>query len=308
VAKKPFVHLHLHTSYSLLDGACRIEQVMETAVQENMPAVAITDHGVMYGAIEFYKAARKAGVKPIVGCEAYVARDSRFERKSDENRAPVHHLVLLATDRTGYENLVRLVSAAHLEGFYYKPRIDKEILARHAKGLIGLSGCLKGEVSSCLAHDDAAGALKAAGQYADIFGQGNFFLEVHDHRLAEQRKVNALLPELSRKTGLPLVASNDVHYLKKEHAAAHEVLLCLQTQTVMTDAKRMRLQTEEFYMKSPDEMEKLFKDFPGATDRTVEIAERCNLEIEFNKLHFPVFKAPEEIGRASCRERVLAMV
>jgi len=293
---KPFVHLHLHTNFSMLDGACRVSQVMERATECNMPAVAITDHGVMYGIVDFYKAARACGVKPILGCEAYVAHGSRLDKKSDRARTS-NHLVLLAEDLTGYYNLVRLISAAHLEGFYYKPRIDKELLAAHSKGLIGLSSCLHGEVSQCLVGGDRAGAIKAAGEYAEIFGKGHFYLELQDHGIAEQRKANAMMLDVSRETGLPLVASNDVHYLKREHAEAHEVLLCLQTQTVLSDPKHMRYSTQEFFMKTREEMEQLFKDVPQSLDNTLVIAEQCNVELEFSQPHFPTFDVPEGVSQ-----------
>lgn len=289
----PFVHLHVHTKYSLLDGACHLDQIMDTAMQNNMPAVAITDHGVMYGCIDFYQTARDAGVKPIIGCEAYVARGSRLDRRSDDAKSPINHIVLLARDDVGYHNLVKLVSIGHLDGFYYKPRIDKEILAQHSAGLIGLSACLKGEIASHLAEDRMDAAAAVAGEYSDIFGEGNFYLEIMDHGLPEQKKANRLLPELSRRSGLPLVATNDVHYLAREHADAHEVLLCLQTQTVMSDPKRMRYRTQEFYMKTRAEMEQLFRELPGALDTTLEVAEKCSLELEFGKLHFPTFTTPD---------------
>ncbi len=293
---QPFVHLHMHTCFSLLDGACRLEDIMETATRNDMPAVAITDHGVMHGIIDFYKTAKDHGIKPILGCETYVAPGSHLDRKSDGS-SQSNHLVLLAKNETGYRNLIRLISTAHLEGFYYKPRIDKELLARYHEGLIGLSACLKGEVASCLLNDDMKGAIKAAGEYSDILGKENFYLEVQDHLLPEQSKVNKLLPELALKTGLPIVATNDVHYIQKEHAQAHEVLLCLQTQTVMSDPNRMRYRTQEFYMKTRAEMEKLFKEFPGSLDLTLEIAEKCNVELEFGQLHFPIFQVAGKISQ-----------
>jgi len=271
---------------------------MESALENNMPAVAITDHGVMYGIIDFYKEARQRGVKPILGCETYVAPESRFDRKSD-GKGAARHLVLLAQDNAGYHNLVRLISSAHLEGFYYKPRIDKEILAQYSKGIIGLSACLKGEVATHLVNDDMKAAAKAAGQYAEILGKDSFFLEVQDNGLPEQRKANRLFKELSTRTGLPLVATNDVHYLRKEHADAHEVMLCLQTQTVMTDPKRMRYQTNEFYMKNTEEMRAVFREFPEAVDHTVAISERCNVELQFGKLHFPTFEVPKGFTQKS---------
>ena len=211
---KPFVHLHVHTSYSLLDGACRVEQLVEAAAENNMPAVAITDHGVMYGVVDFYKEAKDKGIKPVIGCETYITSGSRLEKKTgDQSRN--FHLVLLATDIGGYYNLIKLVSLAHLEGFYYKPRIDREILAKYHKGLIGLSACLHGEIAEALLDDNMAKAVKIAGEYSEILGKDNFFLELHDHGITEQRKVNKLLKELSAKTGLKTVATNDVHYLKQ---------------------------------------------------------------------------------------------
>ncbi|NQT91980.1 MAG: DNA polymerase III subunit alpha, partial [Lentisphaerae bacterium] len=307
VNTRQFVHLHFHTCYSLLDGACRIDRTMDFAEENNMPALAITDHGVMYGAIDFYKQAKKRGIKPIIGCETYVTLGDRTERKTESGRTPMHHLVLLATDTTGYHNLVKLVSAAHLEGFYYKPRIDKELLAQHHSGLIGLSACLKGEVASALSADRPDAALKIAGEYADILGKDNFFLEIQDHRLPDQRRVNRHLPGLAARAGIPLVATNDVHYLKAEHAPAHEVLLAMQTQTVLSDPKRMRYGTDEFYMKTRAEMELLFGEMPEVLDRTLDIAERCNVEIEFGRPHFPTFDVPDGMTQKEylvslCRE------
>lgn len=263
-----------------------------------MPAIAMTDHGVMYGAIDFYQTLKKDGIKPIIGCETYTTTGSRHDRKTDSNgKSGINHLVLLATDVEGYHNLAHLVSLAQLEGFYYKPRIDREILARYSKGLIGLSACLKGEVATCLADKDEKGARNIVGELTDIFGKGSFYLETMDHGIPEQRVVNKMLGKLSKDTSTPIVATNDVHYLKKEHAEAHEVLLCLQTQTVMSDPKRMRYKTQEFYMKTREEMEPLFREFPGALDLTIEIAERCNVELDFNTLHFPTFKTPDGINQ-----------
>ena len=292
VKKKEFVHLHLHTCFSLLDGACRIDGLVDFAGNNDMPAVAMTDHGVMYGAIDFYKAANSGGIKPIIGCEMYVTSGSRFDRKSEGHKTQNYHLVLLAEDNIGYSNLVKLCSLAHLEGFYYKPRIDHELLSRHSKGLIGLSACLKGEVASALTENDVRSAEKIALEYAEILGKDNFFLEMQDHGLPAQKKIIPLIKDLSAKTGLPLVATNDVHYISKDHAEAHEVLLCLQTQTVMSDPKRLKFQTQEFFMKTRAEMERVFSDFPEALDITTEIAERCNVELEFGKPHFPTYNAP----------------
>jgi DNA polymerase-3 subunit alpha len=305
----PFVHLHVHTSYSLLDGAARIDQLVETASALGQRAMAITDHGVMYGIVEFYKAAVAGGIKPILGFEAYVAEASRFDRKSEGGTSSSNHLVLLAEDQAGYANLTKLATAAHLEGFYYKPRIDLEILAQNHQGLIALSACLKGRIPERLLAGDNAGALDTAGKLAEIMGRNNFFLELQDHNLPDQKTVNRGLLELARKTGLPLVATNDVHYLKKEHAAAHDVLLCLQTGTFLSDPKRMRYGSNEFYLKTGKEMAELFRDQPAALDNTVEIGNRCNVEFSFNEFHFPKFAVPgnrpaEDYLRELCNEGV----
>jgi len=294
---KPFVHLHVHTAYSLLDGACRLGPLMEAVAAQGMPAVAMTDHGVMYGTVEFCKAAKEKGLNPIVGCEVYVARGSRMDRKDDAHGGGNNHLVLLAENNAGYQNLIRLVSAAHLEGFYYKPRIDREILSKHHDGLIGLSACLKGEVAGKLSEGNVDAAIKTAGEYREIFGKGNFFVEVQDHGLPEQKAANRHMLELSRRTGIELVATNDVHYLNKSDAKAHEVLLCLQTQTVLSDPSRMRYRTEEFYLKTRGEMERLFHEFHGSVERTLEIADRCAAEIELGKLHFPTFRVPDGMNQ-----------
>ncbi len=291
---KPFVHLHCHSEYSMLDGACRVADMVAAASEQAMPAVALTDHGVMYGVIPFYQAAKDKGVKAIIGCEVYITEGSRFDRKTETSaRSHANHLVLLATNEVGYRNLVRLVSLAHLEGFYYKPRVDKEILAKYAEGLIGMSACLKGEVPCRLVDDDEKGALAIAGTYADIFGKDRFFLEIQDHMIPEQRKANRAMVGLAKKTGLGLVATNDVHYLKREHAKAHEVLLCLQTQTVLSDPKRMRYASDEFYFKTGDEMAQLFREVPESISNTVRIAERCNVQMTFDVLHFPIYEVPK---------------
>jgi len=289
----PFVHLHLHTSYSMLDGACRIEPLMEAVQKHGQAAVAMTDHGNMYGTVEFYRAARAKGIKPIIGCEVYEAPGSRMARKTDGPRATAAHLVLLAADATGYANLIRLVTAAHLEGYYYKPRIDREILARHSKGLIGLSACLKGRVAECLSAGNDADAARAAGEYAEILGKDNFYLEIQDHGLPDQAVVNQGILALAKRTGLPLVATNDVHYLEKSHAAAHEVLLCIQTGTLLSDPKRMKYGSPEFYLKSGAEMARLFGAAPEALRNTLEIAHRCNVELSLNReTYYPAFAVP----------------
>jgi DNA polymerase-3 subunit alpha len=298
VSEKPFVHLHTHTCYSLLDGACRIKDLVAAACKYDMPAIAMTDHGVMYGAVEFYRACKKATINPVIGCETYITPGSRHDRGKESAKA--HHLVLLATNETGYYNLAKLTSRAHTEGFYYKPRIDRELLAAHSDGLIGLAACLNGEVNAQLVNGNMDEAVRIAGEYAEILGKDNFFLEVQDHGMQEQRRVNAAMPELIRRTGLRVAATNDVHYINKTDARAHEILLCLQTQTVLSDPKRMSYPSDEFYFKKRSEMEPLFADFPGALDVTTEIAERCQVELQLNgteHLHFPTFPIPEVFDR-----------
>ena len=302
----PFVHLHVHTEYSMLDGACRIRDLMGEKAKkkgdpdrigavpsQGMTAVAITDHGVMYGVVPFYEAARAAGIKPIIGCEVYITSGSRHDRKTeDSSKQQAHHLILLATNEMGYRNLVRLTSLAQLEGFYYKPRIDHELLQKYAGGLIGLSACLKGEIPGRLLDDDEAGALELAGFYSEVLGKDHFYLEVQDHLMPEQRKVNKGLVALAKRTGLGLVATNDAHYIRRDHSEAHEIMLCLQTQTVMSDPKRMKYPSSEFYFKSGDEMAQIFRELPESISNTVHIAERCNVEFDFKGLHFPQFTVP----------------
>lgn len=292
MSSKSFVHLHTHSAYSLLDGACRIPDLVRRAVELEQPAIALTDHGVMYGLVDFYKQCAKAGVKAILGCEAYIVPQGSHLEK--DNRVPHHHLVLLAETDEGYRNLSRLISHAHLDGFYYKPRIDKELLARYSRGLIGLSACLKGEVNYHLAEGRLEEAERVAAEYVDALGQGNFYLEIQDHGIPEQRRVARNAVELSRRTGLPVVASNDIHYLRREHSEAHEVLLAMQTGTVLSDPKRLSYASDQFFMKSRAEMEEVFPEYPEALDRTLEIAERCNANIEIGTLHFPTFSIPGE--------------
>ena len=292
-----FVHLHLHTEYSLLDGACRIDDVVEKAHAAKMPAVAITDHGNMYGAIDFYKAASERGIKPIIGCEAYIAPGSRLDKKSGNARDAAFHLVLLAKDETGYKNLIKLVTAAHLEGFYYKPRIDKEILAQHAKGLIGFTSCLKGEVPNKIKDDQLDQAKTALDEYRHIFEPGDYYVELHNHGIEDQRKVNRVLIEWAKEFNLPLVATNDVHYVEREHWEAHDCLICLQTQSLVADDKRMRYAAQRFYLRTPEEMHELFKETPEAIQNTLAVAEKCNVLLEFGKLRFPVYQPPEGLSR-----------
>ncbi len=287
-----FVHLHLHTEYSLLDGAVRIPELMAKTKALGMPAVAITDHGNLFGAIEFYQEAEKAGVKPIIGCEVYMAAGSHKDRGTGNGRDTAFHFTLLAKDNTGYANLVKLVSAAHLDGMYYKPRIDKELLAKHAAGLIGLSGCLKGEVAQAIVADNYAKARELAGQYRDILGAENFYLEMHDHGIEAQFKINSALPRLGLELGLQLVAANDVHFLERAHHEAHDVMICIGTGANVTDERRMHY-TPELYFKSPTEMAELFRAHPEAVANTLAIAERCHVEIEFGVPKYPNYTPPE---------------
>jgi len=290
---KEFVHLHLHTEYSLLDGMCRIEEVTKLAHQYQMPALAITDHGSMHGVIKFYKSAIKNGIKPIIGCELYVAPKSRFEKKTHGIKDASFHLTCLVKDLQGYKNLMKLSTLSYLEGYYYKPRIDKELLSQYSEGLLILSGCLKSEISHYILQDNIEKAMEVIGEYQDIMGKENFYLELMEIGMEEQRKVNRVLVELSKKTSAELVATNDCHYLKKEDAFSHEILLCIQTGTHLEDPKRMRLSTDEFYFKSPEEMISSFSEIPQAIKNTVEISEKCNVELTFGKYFLPKYPVPE---------------
>ncbi|MCE5263529.1 MAG: DNA polymerase III subunit alpha [Deltaproteobacteria bacterium] len=285
-----FVHLHVHTQYSLLDGTIRLDDLFQKAKEYQMPAVAMTDHGNLYGAIDFYKHAYRYGIKPIIGCEMYVAPKSRFDRNGYGIGETAHHLVVLARNAQGYRNLMRLSTAGFLEGFYYRPRIDKELLTQHRDGLIGMSACLHGEISSHLLHGNSTEAMAAAEQYRNIFGDGNYFLEIMENGLPEQKKANQGLIELSRRIGVPLVATNDCHYLNQADAEAHEILLCIQTGKTMADSDRMRLGSDQFFFRSPEEMKRLFADCPEAVENTIQIAEKCNLTLEFGKFFLPKFE------------------
>ena len=290
-----FVHLHVHTQYSLLDGTIRLDDLFLKAKEYQMPAVAMTDHGNLYGAIDFYKHAYRHGIKPIIGCEIYVAPKSRFDKNGYGIGETANHLVLLARNLQGYRNLMRLSTAGFLEGFYYRPRIDKELLAQHHEGLIGMSACLHGEISSHLLRGNPSEAEQAAQQYRNIFGEGNYFLEIMENGLPEQKKANQGLIELGHRIGLPLVATNDCHYLNPEDAEAHEILLCIQTGKTVADADRMRLGSDQFFFRSPDEMKRLFVDCPEAIENTIQIAEKCNLTLEFGKFFLPKFEIhPDE--------------
>lgn len=287
-----FAHLHLHTEYSLLDGACRIDRLMERVKELGQTAVAITDHGVMYGCIDFYKAAKAAGIKPIIGCEVYVARRRMEDRVSSLDRDP-YHLVLLCENRTGYENLCYLESQAFQRGFYSKPRIDLELLREHSEGLICLSACLAGAIAQYLMGNDYGSAKKYALELSSIFGPGRFYLELQDHGIQEQRAVNQGILRLSRETGLPLVVTNDVHYLRREDAKMQDVLLCIQTGKTVDDENRMRFATQEFYLKSEEELKGLFPACPEAFENTQKIADMCNLDFVFHEYHLPSYPVPE---------------
>ena len=302
-----FIHLHVHTQYSLLDGACRIEGLVNKAAENNMAALAMTDHGNLFGAIHFYKAAKKAGIKPIIGCEAYVASGNRTDKTPQSH---TNHLTLFARDIDGYRNLLKLVSAGYLEGFYYKPRMDKELLARNAKGLLCASGCLKGEVASYLLQGNFNAALKAADELSHIFGPGNFYIELMDHDLIEQKKVNEGLLKIAQELKLPVVATNDIHYIEHDQHVAHEALLCIQTQTMLSDPKRMKFASDNFYFKTPQEMAAQFHWAPQAIRNTLEIAEKCNLKLDFDQYHLPRYdppdgKAKEAYLRELCEQGML---
>lgn len=287
-----FVHLHVHTEYSLLDGACRINGIMDRVKELGQNAVAITDHGVMYGCIDFYKAAKRAGVKPIIGCEVYVARRGMEDRVHGIDNES-YHLVLLCENFTGYQNLCYLVSQAFQRGFYGKPRVDLNLLRKHHEGLIALSACLAGAIPQRLLAEDYDGALACAEELSDIFGQDRFFLELQDHGIAQQRPVNQGVMRLARETGLPLVVTNDAHYLRREDAKMQDVLLCIQTGKTVDDPNRMQFETEEFYLKSEEELRTLFPGCDEAFENTQKIADRCNVEFIFNEYHLPAFPVPE---------------
>ena len=286
-----FAHLHVHTEYSLLDGACRIEKLLDRVQELGQDSIAITDHGVMYGAVDFYKAAKKRGIHPVIGCEVYVAKRTRFDRVHEldgENR----HLVLLCENQQGYQNLIAMVSRAWTEGFYSKPRVDFELLEKYHEGLIALSACLAGEIPRALSMRDYEEARKAALRYEGIFGKGNFYLELQDHGLTEQKAINPQLIRLSRETGIPLVSTNDCHYIRKEDSQMHKILLCIQTNHTIEDPDTMEFGSEEFYVKSEEEMRGLFPEVPEAADNTAIIARRCQVEFEFGKTKLPRFETP----------------
>jgi len=287
-----FAHLHVHSEYSLLDGACRIDDLLDTAVRNNMNSMAITDHGTMYAILDFYKKAKAKGIKPIIGCEVYQAQNTRFERNSSL-RYDQSHLVLLAENEVGYKNLVEIVSKAFVEGFYYKPRVDWELLEKHHEGLIALSACVAGKIPEMILADNLKEAKETAQRYIRTFGKDNFFIELQDHGLPEQKQINPVLIELAQELKIPLVATNDVHYVEKKHAFLHEVLLCIQTGKTLKDEQRLKFTTEEFYLKSAEEMAEIFKDHPEAIANTLEIAKRCNVDFTLGELHLPYYPLPE---------------
>ena len=308
MAHADFVHLHLHTEFSLLDGACRLDKLVQKAHYLRFPAMSITDHGVLYGAIDFYKAAMEKGIKPIIGCEVYVAPGSRLEKKASGggSRDIYNHLVLLAKDEVGYKNLVKLTTAAHLEGYYYKPRIDKELLAAHKEGLIALSGCLASEIPELISKDQLPKAREAVDWFKQTLGAENFYFELQNHGIAEQAKVNRQLIPWAKEFGLKLVCTNDVHYINKGDSHAHDCLICIGTQTHLSDTKRMKYQPEQFFLRSAEEMKALFNETPEAVKNTLEVAEKCNLEIKFGQLHYPVFHPPEHFTREGLLRKLLA--
>jgi len=299
-----FVHLHVHTQYSLLDGTIRIKDLIHTAKEFGMQAVAMTDHGNMFGTIDFYQTAIKEGLKPIIGCELYVAPKTRFDKTGGSISDTARHLLVLAKDYQGYQNLMKLSSMGYLDGFYYRPRVDKEILTKYSEGLIALSACLNGEVANLILKEKFDEAMKAAENYRQIFGEGNYFLEIMENGLPEQKKANDGLLEISRLLSIPVAATNDCHYLNREDAESHEVLLCIQTGKTLDDANRMRFSTDAFYFRSPDEMRQLFNYRPDAIDNTKEIADRCNLSFEFGKFFLPKFEVSSEETLEDCLEKV----
>ena len=286
-----FVHLHTHTEYSLLDGAARIKSLVARVAEYGMPACAITDHGVMYGVIDFYQECQKQGVKPVVGCEVYVTGDrfSRSGRKGDF----ACHLVLLAENNIGYTNLCKIVSLGYLEGFYYKPRVDHELLRRYSEGIICLSACIGGEIPEAIISGDYNRAKEIALDYIDIFGQNNFFIEIQDHGMSEEKLANPQLVKLAKELNVGLVATNDLHYVDADDAEMHDILLCIQTGKLRSDENRMRFFNDQFYLKTEQEMAELFPEYPEALSNTVRIAQRCNVSFNFGELYMPLYEVPE---------------
>ncbi len=289
----PFTHLHVHTQYSLLDGAIRIDALLKRVAELNMDSVAITDHGTMFGVVQFYEKATNAGIRPIIGCECYLA-PRRLTDKTPFDHKGLSHLVLLAENQEGYRNLCKMATVAQFEGFYHRPRIDKELLKQHSKGLIALSACLHGEIPSLIKEEKIEQAEESAHFYLDCFGEGNFFLEIQSNGIDVQEQVNQALLDMGKRLSIPVVASNDCHYLDETDARAHEVLLCIQTGKTIYDPSRFKFETDQLYFKSKEEMYTAFKDYPEALENTVSIANRCSIEFDFNTYHFPQFNAQSD--------------
>ncbi len=288
-----FTHLHVHTEYSLLDGSSKIKELLPRAKELGMDSLAITDHGVMYGVIDFYKKAKEVGIKPILGCEIYVAPGSRFDREQSRGEDRYYHLVLLAENNQGYKNLMKIVTRGFTEGYYYRPRVDYEVLEQYHEGIIALSACLAGEIPNKILKEDYEGAREAARRMNALFGQGNFFLELQDHGIREQTQVNSTIMRLAKELDIPLVVTNDVHYIREEDAVPHDLLLCIQTGKLVTDEDRMRYEGGQFFLKSEEEMQKIFPYAREALENTHKIAERCNVEIVFGQQKVPKFDVPE---------------
>ena len=288
-----FTHLHVHTEYSLLDGSSKIKELLPRAKELGMDSLAITDHGVMYGVIDFYKKAKEVGIKPILGCEVYVAPGSRFDREQSRGEDRYYHLVLLAENNQGYQNLMKIVTRGFTEGYYYRPRVDYEVLEKYHEGLIALSACLAGEIPNKILKDDLEGAKAAALRMRELFGEDNFFLELQDHGIRQQTMVNTVILNMSKEQGIPLVVTNDVHYINEDDAVPHDLLLCIQTGKLVTDTDRMRYEGGQFFLKSEEEMRRLFPYASEALDNTHKIAERCNVEIVFGEQKVPKFDVPE---------------
>src|SRR5438552_3030337 len=293
MTRTSFVHLHNHSQYSLLDGASKLEELVEQAARFEMPALAMTDHGNLFGAIPFFEAAAEKGIKPILGCETYIAPGSRTDRTpAGAGKKPYYHLLLLARDQTGYQNLMRLSTAGFLEGYYYRPRIDRELLERHGRGLIATSTCLGGEIPQLILSGRQAEAERVACEYREIFGAENFFFEIQDQGLPQEKLLNEILVPLGRRLKIPLLATNDCHFLGRDDHFAHDILICIQTGKTVKDADRMRF-TQEHYFKSPEEMWAVFKDLPEAVENTLQVADRCHLVLEKGGNLLPHFKVPE---------------
>ncbi|PIZ00402.1 DNA polymerase III subunit alpha, partial [bacterium (Candidatus Howlettbacteria) CG_4_10_14_0_8_um_filter_40_9] len=302
--KTNFVHLHVHTHYSLLDGMCKIPELLDRAKELGMDSLAITDHGVMYGAIEFYKEAKKRDMKPIIGFEAYIAPRKLTDKEGKQDTKP-GHLILLAKDEEGYKNLMKLTTIAHLEGYYYKPRIDKELLKKHSGGLVALSGCIKGEIGNNILNDNYEKAVEVAKEFREIFGE-DFYLEMqytHDG-WAEQVKVNSGVKKIAKRLGLPMVVTNDVHYVKKDDSEAQDALLCLQTGTFVDTDNRMKMDGEQ-HLVEPEILAEAFKDTPEALENTVLIAKKCNLELELGKILIPKFETPKGFTEKTYLEKLV---